>query len=350
MKLTKIFGIVLSLHVGVILLVMFQPGCQTADRKKPVDTAESEDKSILNQGAFNEGLTDNEKEKETVPVVPELQEPTRPVVGELFVPGDNDEIVPSPLPSVVDPEPESSTRFGLRPANVTIYKIQKGDTLWGVARKMNITLSSLLASNPSLSKNSRLKIGQEIMIPEESANAPALSDKSVAQPVEYPKAELTNSAGNYTVKSGDSLSKIARIHGVSLQSLMSVNGMTSASIIRPGQVLILPSGVGPVANPTVPSLVVPNGTSTYTVKKGDNLTRIATIYGSTVKEIMEWNNLVDAGKIRVGQLLIVSNVPASTIFEKEESKVISIEEDTKVEDFFKSEVEERPIIDVPDQP
>jgi LysM repeat protein len=96
--------------------------------------------------------------------------------------------------------------------------------------------------------------------------------------------------------------------------------------------------------------VVPNGTSTYTVKKGDNLTRIATIYGSTVKEIMEWNNLVDAGKIRVGQLLIVSNVPASTIFEKEESKVISIEEDTKVEDFFKSEVEERPIIDVPDQP
>jgi hypothetical protein len=34
MKLTKIFGIVLSLHVGVILLVMFQPSCQTVDKKK----------------------------------------------------------------------------------------------------------------------------------------------------------------------------------------------------------------------------------------------------------------------------------------------------------------------------
>jgi len=344
MKLTKIFGIVLSLHVGVILLVMFQPGCQTADRKKPVDSAEPEEKSNVDPGAFNEGLTDNEKK--AVPAVQELQEPTRPIVGELFVPGANDEIVPSPLPSVVDQGSETSNTFNLRPANVTIYKIQKGDTLWGVARKMDITLTSLLASNPSLSKNSRLKIGQEIMVPGESANPPALLN----QPVEYPKTELTNGASNYTVKSGDSLSKIARLNGVSLQSLMSVNGMTSASIIRPGQVLILPSGGDQVIIPAVPSLVVPDGTNTYTVKKGDNLTRIATIYGSTVKEIMEWNNLADAGKIRVGQLLIVSNAPTNTIFEKEESKVISIEEDTKVEDFFKSEVEERPIIDVPDQP
>ena len=38
MKLTKIFGIVLSLHVGVILLVMFQPSCQTADKKKAPET------------------------------------------------------------------------------------------------------------------------------------------------------------------------------------------------------------------------------------------------------------------------------------------------------------------------
>ena len=41
MKLTKIFGIVLSLHVGVILLVMFQPSCQTADKKKAPETGSS---------------------------------------------------------------------------------------------------------------------------------------------------------------------------------------------------------------------------------------------------------------------------------------------------------------------
>lgn len=349
MKLTKIFGIVLSLHVGVILLVMFQPGCQTADKKKPANTADPEEKGNVDNGAFNEGLTGNDQESEILPVVQELQEPTRPVAGELFVPGDNNEIIPSPLPSVIEQGSETSNSFNLRPANVTIYKIQKGDTLWGVARKMNITLSSLLDSNPNLSKNSRLKIGQEIMVPEGSVNSSTQTNQSVAQPVEYP-SDLTDGAGNYTVKSGDSLSKIARLNGVSLQSLMSINGMTSTSIIRPGQILILPTTSSPVTIPTAPSIVVPDGTNTYTVKKGDNLTRIATLYGSSVKEIMEWNNLADAGKIKVGQLLIVSNSSPNTLFDKEESKIISLEEDTKVEDFFKSEVEERPVIDVPEQP
>ena len=63
-------------------------------------------------------MTDNEKK--AVPVVQELQEPTRPIAGELFVPGANDEIVPSPLPSVVDQGSETSNTFNLRPANVTI--------------------------------------------------------------------------------------------------------------------------------------------------------------------------------------------------------------------------------------
>ena len=53
MKLTKIFGIVLSLHVGVILLVMFQPSCQTADKKLPVENPKSTEE---NTSAFNEGL------------------------------------------------------------------------------------------------------------------------------------------------------------------------------------------------------------------------------------------------------------------------------------------------------
>ena len=54
MKLSKIFGIVLSLHVGVILLVMFQPGCQTGGpKKKPVEPSE-ENVSVENE--FNEGV------------------------------------------------------------------------------------------------------------------------------------------------------------------------------------------------------------------------------------------------------------------------------------------------------
>ena len=82
MKLTKIFGIVLSLHVGVILLVMFQPGCQTADKKQPVENPKSTEE---NTSAFNEGLDEpkSPSQNEKKPL-PELKDPTRPVAGELF--------------------------------------------------------------------------------------------------------------------------------------------------------------------------------------------------------------------------------------------------------------------------
>ena len=53
MKLTKIFGIVLSLHVGVILLVMFQPGCQTTDKKDPAKALERKVVKDQEIGSFN---------------------------------------------------------------------------------------------------------------------------------------------------------------------------------------------------------------------------------------------------------------------------------------------------------
>ena len=56
MKLTKIFGIVLSLHVGVILLVMFQPGCQTGG-KKDKDISTVEDNATVISESFNSGIS-----------------------------------------------------------------------------------------------------------------------------------------------------------------------------------------------------------------------------------------------------------------------------------------------------
>ena len=91
---------------------------------------------------------------------------------------------------------------------------------------------------------------------------------------------------------------------------MAVNGLSKSSIIKIGQVLKLPGeGVQSSVSsaPTIQATtVVPDGAMTHKVQKGDNLTRIAALHGTTVKQIMEWNGLVDAGRIRIGQVLIVS--------------------------------------------
>jgi len=344
MKLTKIFGIVLSLHVGVILLVMFQPGCQSSDKKVPMNTEDNQKVNEQDIGSFNQGLPDKSSKTDLVEPLSEFKEPTRPVAGELFVPGtESDEIVPAPLPGVIDQDSSISNSFNLRPTNLSVYKIVKGDTLWGIARKNNVSLSNVLKANPNLSKNSRLKIGQEIMMPDGGSAQPS---PIVSEPVLIPAGSST-----YTVVGGDSLSKIARINGVSLSALMEANGMNKNSIIRPGQILSIPRGSGSVPTQTTPSLVVPDGANTHVVRKGENLTRIASIYGTTINQIMELNNISDAGKIRVGQSLIVSGTTSIQPVPQVDSQIIPADAvDSSVSDFFKGVVEEKPVIDVPDQP
>jgi LysM repeat protein len=343
MKLTKIFGIVLSLHVGVILLVMFQPGCQTADKKETVNKENKKTEVKEEVGSFNEGLSSRTSPTNTRGPIRELKDPTRPIVGELFVPGRNQVIDPIPLPNVINENSEILNSFNLRPSNVSIYKIVKGDTLWGIARKNNVTLKSILSSNPSLSSNSRLKIGQEIMI---SDGGNVQRTQSIVTPVKTPVGGST-----YTVRGGDSLSRIAKSNSVSLSELMTANGMDKNSIIKPGQVLVLPGGSVSPQVPLIPKAPIPSGSSVHNVKKGENLTRIGSIYGVTVKEIMDWNNLTDAGKIKVGQALIVSDSSNSLNSQQDDAIIIpSEDEPSSVQDFFKGVVEEKPIIDVPEQP
>jgi len=237
---------------------------------------------------------------------------------------------------------------------LSIYKVQCGDTLWGIARKQRIRLSTLLSSNPNLDKNGKLDIGQEIMISGGSSVAPESVTSGIRE-VNVTSSALSGST--YQVQKGDSLSRIARKQGVSLAALMDVNGLNKSSIIRVGQTLQLPEGSSlspPVVQSVPVSAIVPEGASTHTVKRGDNLTRIAAIYGSSAKQIMEWNGLADAGKIKVGPVLIVAASQPSPVQEPSidsllspENSVPVQENESSVEGFFNSTADERPIIDIP---
>jgi LysM repeat protein len=235
MKLTKIFGIVLSLHVGVILLVMFQPGCQTGGKKDNTNVSVEDNGSVISK-SFNRGINNDKGSTDTPSLSNELREPTRPITGELFVPVENEKLEAIPLPTVNKPRTKSVNEINLVPDNLSVYVIAKGDTLWGIARKHNLTLFDLLSSNPGLTKNSRLKIGQEIMIVKSQESDLGGNIQSSEPPVTMPFGSTT-----YVVQAGDSLTKIARIHGISLSSLMIANNMGGGTIIKLGQVLTIPA-------------------------------------------------------------------------------------------------------------
>lgn len=123
------------------------------------------------------------------------------------------------------------------------------------------------------------------------------------------------SAATYTVKSGDSLSKIGKEYNVSSKTIMNNNQLTS-TVIFPGQQLIIEG------NPT-PTTSSKQSTTTYTVKSGDSLSIIGSKYGISYQTIMKLNNLSSTA-IYVGQKLIVSGSPNSPSISKPASPKSSI--------------------------
>lgn len=114
------------------------------------------------------------------------------------------------------------------------------------------------------------------------------TNNNVAQPI-HPTQN--NNASTYTVKNGDTLSGIAKKYGTTYQELARINGIANPDKIYAGQVIKI-SGNANINNVT-----------TYTVKAGDNLTKIAQKYGTTVNSLVRKNGIKNPDLIYAGQVL-----------------------------------------------
>ena len=115
-----------------------------------------------------------------------------------------------------------------------------------------------------------------------------------SNPIQSKPAEKPNTSETvYTVVSGDTLSGIASRYGTTYQRLAEYNGISNPNLIYPGQQIRIP-GSSQSSNPIY-----------YTVVTGDNLTKIANKYGTTVNQLVAWNNISNPNLIYPGQKLRV---------------------------------------------
>lgn len=118
------------------------------------------------------------------------------------------------------------------------YKVQSGDTLWKISQKNGVTVSQLKSWN-NLSSDLIL-VNQTLTVGGSSAsNASAentTSSSSSSANSSSSSSAGTSGSGTYTVKSGDTLSSIARAHGMNYRTLMNNNNISS-HLIYPGQKL-----------------------------------------------------------------------------------------------------------------
>lgn len=122
--------------------------------------------------------------------------------------------------------------------SVSHHKVVEGETLSSISRRYGVSIQSLLSNN-KLNKKSLIYIGQTLKIaaasnepPESSVDTPATQSKRPSSVCMF--------HGFHKIKSGETISRIASLYGVSTQSLLSANNLGWTTTIFIGQKLIIP--------------------------------------------------------------------------------------------------------------
>jgi LysM repeat protein len=124
------------------------------------------------------------------------------------------------------------------------YTIARGDTISRIAARFGVPVEAVLSAN-GLGWSSIIYPGQTIAIPATAAPAgPKIELVSSTTPTAPAPAPAPAPGSSYTIKSGDTISAIAARFGVSTQALLAANGLTTSSIIYPGQKIVIPAGGG----------------------------------------------------------------------------------------------------------
>jgi len=173
------------------------------------------------------------------------------------------------------PTKNNSISTGSDDKNNTIYIVQRGDTLYSIAKRFNTTVQNIVNNN-GISNPNLIYPGQRLIIAKSTAN-------------------IQTKYMSYRIKRGDTLWGIANKYNTTVKEIAYINGIRNVNRIYINQVIRIP------VNITIGEYDC--GHSIYTVRRGDTLSTIAKRFGKTINEIAELNGIKNVNYIYVGQKL-----------------------------------------------
>jgi LysM repeat protein/predicted nucleic acid-binding Zn ribbon protein len=193
-------------------------------------------------------------------------------------------VVPTATPLRSPTPPPTATI----PPNQTRHTVESGETVSSIAKLYGTTVKEILAAN-GLKSDTIISPGQELLIPLAVANTATPTITATPSPTPF----------EYTIRSGDTLSTLAKRYKTTVEALLAANDIPDATNIRVGTKII-------IAQP--PDYSATMAYEIYEVQQGDTLFTIAGKYNMTIAEIKEVNNL-ESNDLKVEQKL---RIPVGT--------------------------------------
>jgi membrane-bound lytic murein transglycosylase D len=179
------------------------------------------------------------------------------------------------------------------------HVVRRGDTIGAVAKKYGTSITQLALAN-DLGKQRVLRVGQTLIVPMSELTPPQSVSKRV---LTVPVRKTT-----YTVRRGDTLSRIAGNFHTSVENLKAWNHLRSTRLTV-GENLVVSGGVLQTA-PSSPlakkvSSSPPAKKLVHQVRQGETLVKIATTYNTSVDAILSWNDTNDLSVIHPGDRITI---------------------------------------------
>lgn len=238
MKRIKLFSLVVGLHVAVVGLIFIVPACDTM----PGDSGGTE--SMVTPMGAAPARSDHSEGEELhpsfnagIPVASSAissgprHSPTRPEEVLLFAPMETEAETLEPIP-MTDIE------------TMTTYVVERGDSLWGIAKQHGVVLQGLLEAN-GFDRQTTIYPGQDILIPSYPGQIiypPVGASEKLQSSLPENVTPVTLSMGNegmHVVQAGETPSGIARRYGMSAAEFMQINEIADPRKLRIGQSVIV---------------------------------------------------------------------------------------------------------------
>jgi LysM repeat protein len=213
----------------------------------------------------------------------------------------------NPVPQLIIP-----VKIATPDADGKIYHVvQAGQSFWSIAIAYQITIHDLEVWN-NLSRNTPLQAGQRLFIPSKDT-------KGYATPTPFgmivPQTPDADGKIIHEVQPYQALSTIAEAYHVSVDRILTLNGLQADWPLQIGQkLLISPGNITP--SPTLSAIqrLTPEADGKYyhTVQSGETLSWIAGLYDVPLANLMAWNGLNNTSVIRPEQKLLLLITPPAT--------------------------------------